>query len=416
MTTVTSPYRRVLSIPGALAFSGAGVVARLPISMVSLGIVLLVSARTDSYSVAGGIAAAYIAANALVAVPLARLVDRRGQGAVLGLAATLSALGLAVLVLAVEQGWPTPTWYLLAGWAGAAMPNVGAAVRARWSHAVQDRTLLDTAFAVEAVNDELVFILGPTLVTLLASAVDPVAGLVTALAASLAGTWSLVAQRRTEPPRRRTDVEASATSAMPWRALAPLVTGAVMLGVLFGGSEVATVAFADEQGSPATAGLLLALWALGSLLSGVISGSIVFRRSAATRYRAGVLALALLMTPLPFVGSLPMLGALLFLAGFAISPTMIAAVSWVEATVPKDRLNEGMTVFTTGLVAGVAPGAALVGVVVDAAGASASFWVPASAGLLAALVAFVSHARTDTRPSTASGAEAAGTVPGGGHP
>ena len=83
----------------------------------------------------------------------------------------------------------------------------------------------------------------------------------------------------------------------------------------------------------------------------------------------------------------------LFLAGFAISPTLIAAISWVEAIVPADRLNEGMTVFTTGLVAGVAPGAALVGVVVDRAGASASFMVPAAAGAIGALVAFLTSDR-----------------------
>jgi len=409
---VTSSYRRVLSIPGAVTFSAAGLVARLPISMVGLGIVLLVSTRTGSYSVAGGVSAVYIASNALVAVPLARLVDRRGQGTVLGLAASASAIGLALLMLGVEQEWPTATWHLFAAWAGATMPNVGAAIRARWSYVVRDRTLLDTAFAVEAVNDELVFIIGPTLVTLAASALDPVAGLVAALVASLGGTWALAAQRRTEPPRRRTDVEHAAGSPMPWARLVPLVAGAVMLGVLLGGSQVATVAFADEEGRKAAAGLLLALWALGSLLSGLISGSIVFRRSAATRYRLGILALAVLMAPLPFIGSLPVLGGMLFLAGFAISPTMIAAVSWVETIVPSDRLNEGMTVFSTGMIAGVAPGAALVGVVVDAAGASASFWVPTSAGVLAAVIAYLTRVAGDGSPPSPS-EQTAQTITGG---
>jgi predicted MFS family arabinose efflux permease len=46
-----------------------------------------------------------------------------------------------------------------------------------------------------------------------------------------------------------------------------------------------------------------------------------------------------------------------------------------------------MTAMTTGLVLGVAPGAALVGAVVDAHGASPAFWVPAAAGLLGALAA-----------------------------
>ncbi len=388
-----SAYRRVLTIPGAVTFSVAGVLGRLPISMIGLGLVILVSSRTGSYSVAGVISATYVGVNALLAVPLARLVDRMGQGRVLGPAVTVSTGGLAMVMVAVENGWPTPWPHLFAGVAGAAMPNVGAAIRARWSHAVHDRSLLDTAFAVEAVNDELVFMVGPTIVTLLASAVHPLAGLAAACVASLIGTWWLVAQRATEPPLRAAEAGGHHSGPMPWRQLAPLVGGALMLGVLFGGSEVATVAFSDEAGSPVSAGLLLAVWALGSLISGLISGSIVFRRSPATRYRWGILALAVLMAPLPFVNHLVVLGLFLFLAGFAISPTMIAAVSWVEKIVPADRLNEGMTVFTTGLVVGVAPGAAIVGAVVDRAGASAAFLVPAAAGMVGALVAFLSSDR-----------------------
>ena len=120
------------------------------------------------------------------------------------------------------------------------MPNIGAAVRARWTHVVADRPLLDTAFAVEAVNDELVFIVGPTLTTLLATAVDPLAGLVTAGVAALVGTWALVAQRA---HRAALVVDASVTGDGRRRcrgaALLPLVGGAVSLGVILGGCEVA---------------------------------------------------------------------------------------------------------------------------------------------------------------------------------
>jgi MFS family permease len=393
---VTSPYRRVLSIPGAVAFSLTGVVARLPISMISLGIVLLVSATTGSYSRAGGISASYVAATAVGAVPLARIVDRRGQSVVLGPAVTFSVTALTVLMVAVERGWPTPWPQVFAALSGLAMPNVGAAVRARWAYVVEERVLLDTAFAVEAVNDELVFIVGPTAVTLLATTVHPLAGLVAAGGAALGGTWLLVGQRRTEP---RLHAEHHDLGQRPplrlWR-MTPLLVGAAMLGVLFGGNEVAVVAFCDEAGNRALAGLLLAIWALGSLLSGLVVGTVNIRRPAATRYRWGVFALALAMAPLPLVPGVVSLAVVLFVAGFAISPTLIAAVSWVEAIVPPARLNEGMTIFTTGLVLGVAPGAALVGAVVDAAGASRAFLVPVAAGILATVAA---QWRTDARPA-----------------
>ncbi len=386
MAPVPSPYRAVLSIPGAVAFSATGLVARLPIAMTGLGIVLLVSARTGSYSEAGQISAAYVAATAVGAVPLARLIDRRGQSAVLGPAVTVSVAALVLLMVAVERDWSTPWPHVVAALSGATMPNVGAAIRARWSHAVSERRLLDTAFAVEAVNDELVFMLGPTAVTLLATAVHPLAGLIAAAAAGLVGTWALVVQRRTQPPTHAREHEGR-LPAVPWLRMAPLLVGSTMLGVLFGGSEVAVVAFTDEAGNRALAGPLLGVWALGSLISGVVAGGMSFRRPPEVRYRYGILALTVLMVPLPFVSSLVLLAVFLFLAGFAISPTLIAAVSYVETLVPTARLNEGMTALTTGLVLGIAPGAALVGAVVDDRGASPSFWVPAAAGLIGALVA-----------------------------
>jgi predicted MFS family arabinose efflux permease len=161
------------------------------------------------------------------------------------------------------------------------------------------------------------------------------------------------------------------------------------MGVLLGGAEVATVAFSDELGVTSLAGLMLGLWALGSLLSGVVTGALHLRASNASRFRWGMLALGVLMLPLPFVDGFVLLGIFLFLSGFAISPTLIASFAWIEETVPPTRLTEGITLFTTGLAAGLAPGAALVGVVVDAAGASASYWVPALAGLAAAAGAFL---------------------------
>jgi predicted MFS family arabinose efflux permease len=110
--------------------------------------------------------------------------------------------------------------------------------------------------------------------------------------------------------------------------------------------------------------------------------------------------MGLVMIPLPFVEGFVMLAVVLFLAGFAISPTLIASAAWIEEIVPADRLTEALTVFTTGLGAGIAPGAAIVGVVVDASGASAAYWVCAVAGLSGALVAFVTaRMASEGRPS-----------------
>ena len=121
----------------------------------------------------------------------------------------------------------------------------------------------------------------------------------------------------------------------------------------------------------------------------------------ATRYRWGMLALGVLMVPLPFVHGFVLLGVMLFLSGFSISPTLIAGFAWIQEIVPPERITEGITLFTTGLAAGLAPGAALVGRVVDASGASASYGVTVVAGLAGAALAFLSAARAS--PSGSSG-------------
>jgi predicted MFS family arabinose efflux permease len=287
------------------------------------------------------------------------------------------------------------------------MPQVGSSVRARWSHLVTDRRALGTAFAFEAVVDESVFMIGPTLVTLLATAVHPLAGLSAAVVAAVAGTAVLVSLKDTEPPVRARTRHTDSV-AMPWPVLAPLTVCGLGMGVLFGGAEVATVAFSDEAGAKGVSGLMLAVWALGSLLSGVVTGALQLRASNATRFRWGLLSMGLVMLPLPFVEGFAMLAVVLFLAGFAISPTLIASVAWIEEIVPADRLTESLTVFTTGLGAGIAPGAALVGVVVDASGASAAYWVCAAAGLAGAGVAFATaRVASRGRPSP-SGSPASG--------
>lgn len=380
-------YRRVLAPPGHLLFSLTGLFARLPISMVGLGIVLLVQAGTGSYAVAGAVAAAYTVANAILAIVQGRLVDRLGQARVLSTASVVFGVAMVGLITSVQSGWPLGATYALAALAGASLPQIGSCVRARWSWVLDEPSEVQTAYALEAVVDEAVFILGPIAVTVLATTVHPVAGLGTAIVAGVAGSLAFAGQRSTEPPPRPHDRSAGTRPALPWRTIVPLAVVSACLGVLFGAAEVTTVAFAEEQGNQAWAGGLLALWALGSLLSGVVTGAITWRRGPAVRVRVGSLAMAVAMVPLAFVGSLPLMGLLLLVGGVAIAPTLVATLSLTEQSVPRARLTEGMAIMQTGLVAGVAPGATISGLVVDASGASAAYLVSVGAGVLAALAA-----------------------------
>lgn len=382
-------YRRVLAVPGALRFSLTGLVARLPISMVGLGIVLLVEAATGSYGVAGSVSAAYMVANAILAILQGQLVDRLGQARVLAAASAVFGVSMVLLIWSVQGDWPVAASYVFAAAAGASLPQIGSCVRARWSHVLASPSEVQTAYALEAVFDEAVFILGPIAVTLLATAVHPIAGLGTAIVTGVGGSLVFAAQRATEPPAHPHDRATTVRPALPWRTVAPLAVVCAALGVLFGAAEVTTVAFAEEQGHRPWAGGLLALWALGSLLSGVVTGVVRWRRGPTIRVRWGAFAMACAMAPLYFVGSLPVMGVVLLVAGVAIAPTMVATLSLTEQTVPAARLTEGMAIMQTGLVMGVAPGASLSGFVVDHSGASAAYLVSVAAGIVAALAAQV---------------------------
>jgi predicted MFS family arabinose efflux permease len=185
---------------------------------------------------------------------------------------------------------------------------------------------------------------------------------------------------------------------MPWGPVTVLAAVSLALGSMFAAAEVSTVAFSAEQHAKSYAGVLLACWALGSMLAGLFTGTIAWRRSPASRVRVGTVALALVMVPMPFVGSMVGMGVALFVAGFAIAPTLIASMATIEQGVPAGRLTEGIAIIHTGLAAGLAPGAFLAGVVIDAHGASASYLVALGGGVVAALA---SLGLRDGRPSLA---------------
>lgn len=383
-----STYGRVLSQPGTLAFSAAGLVARIPLAMIGLGIVLLVEHATGSYGRAGAVSAAYVSAGAVAALVLGRLVDRIGQTVVLPVAVTGQAVSLWLLIQSVERDWSTWTMFASAALAGAFLPPIGAAVRTRWSHTLTESSQVQTAIALESVLDEVCFIVGPVVVTALATSVSPRAGLVAAIVTGLIGTYALASQRRTAPPYGAAHGEAS-RGPMPWATLVPILVVCVALGSLFGSMEVLTVAFADERGRPAAAGWLLALWSLGSLVAGLATGMIAWRVSTATRIRWGAAAMALTMVPLAWVDHLAAMGALLLVAGLAIAPTLIATISAVEVCVPRSRLTEGMALVSTAIVAGLAPGAALAGMMTDLHGVAGGYLVPVVAGFLGTCAALL---------------------------
>src|SRR4029453_1088580 len=169
-------YRQVLSDRRAVAFSLAGFVARLPLSMTGIGIVLLVSLTTGSFGLAGSLTAAATVTGAVVAPLWGRATDRIGQARVLLLTVLINVVSVTLLVSAMEFGWPLPVCFAAAVGIGIGFSLAGSSVRARWTVRLNGSPLLHTAFAIEAMLDEVVFIIGPVLATFLATTLHPALG------------------------------------------------------------------------------------------------------------------------------------------------------------------------------------------------------------------------------------------------
>jgi MFS family permease len=245
-------YREVLATPGALAFAIPGVVGRMPMAMLSLALVILLAAVTGSYGIAGAVAATAALAYAVVTPVAARLADRHGQARVLRPQVLVFATATAALaVCAVDRA---PVWALAvtAGLSRATMPSLGPMVRSRWSRLLAGTALLDTAFSLEGIADELIFITGPVLAVALAAGATPVAGVLVTAALSVAGVAGLTAQRRTEPPAA--PVTRTYGPALRSPALRALIAMTVCLGALFVAVDLATIAFAAHHGDKAAAG------------------------------------------------------------------------------------------------------------------------------------------------------------------
>src|SRR5262249_357060 len=258
VTRPAGPYLEILRLPGALAFSAAGFLARMPMSMFSLGTVLLIAATTGRYGLAGVVAAVGSVGFALGAPQFARLVDRFGQRRVLRpQVAAFGATTVAFMTLA-ELRAPLAAVIVPGALAGATMPSVGSMVRARWSVLLAGTSRLHTAFSLESVADEIIFVVGPALVTLLATAVYPAAG--RGAASVLGGPGPpLVAAPGAPRPRPRGPAGGPGPGrARPWAAVPGLVTLVPvywLLGAMFATIDLSTVGFAAEHGHLPLAGL-----------------------------------------------------------------------------------------------------------------------------------------------------------------
>ncbi len=382
---ILDKYGALLSTPGARGFIVAGFLARMPLSMRGLGCVLMLVALTGSYGLAGAVAATLTLSQALTAPWLGRLADRHGQRRLLVFSLAAHSSGILLLVLSAQASAPAWTLFPAAGLSGAAALPVGSLVRARWAGLVGGTPALGTAFALESVLDEAIFVVGPVLVTALAVGVAPAAGLLGPLAFAVVGSLSLAIQRNTEPGPSLEPRPAGRLAVLS-SGLLVLVLSCVALGIVLSVIDLGMVAFARERGSAGAAGPLLALFATGSMLAGLAYGAREWRTPPDRRFLLATAALCAGTVPILLADGIVAMALSVAIAGVGIAPALISSSTLVEVLVPRAALTEGLTWVVTALTVGAAAGAALAGVAIDLAGSRAAFSVAFAAGIISVLI------------------------------
>jgi MFS family permease len=360
---------------------------RLPQGMATLAILLLVRETTNSYAAAGLAVGAYTLANAVCAPIQGRLVDRFGQAWVLVPSACAQASLLVGLVVAANAGAPGAVLVVLAGMAGAFAPPIAPTVRALLRDVFRDPHVLDSAYALDAVLQEIIWTVGPLMVAVVIAVASPSVAVLLLGLIYVAGTSIFVAAplaRRSQRPRPAHD----RGSALASPALRSLLLPVAMMGISLGGIEVGLPSLALHAGSGPASGVLLAAWAVGSMVGGLWYGSRHWQAPLTDRYRTLLMLATVFSAPLIGARSIPEGVLFSLLAGLTTAPVFSCQYALVSRAVVPGTETEAFTWISAALISGLSAGTALGGAAIAAYGVSAPFVLATAASVLAALMAF----------------------------
>ncbi len=389
----------IASSVGVRRLFATSILARLPLAMLSIGLLVHAQHLTGSFAAAGVVTGGYALALGVGGPLLGQLVDQRGQTSVLLASAT--AAGALLIAIAVQPvGASLAVLLALAAGIGLATPPVGACLRAQLPALLSDPSAVRAAYALEASVIELTFIFGPPLALCIGALWSTGAALAAGGIVLLAATAAFAAQPasrswRPAPAQRRPRGGSLRTPAMR-----TLVIVLIAVGVLLGADEVAVVAAAKTLDSTTAAAPLLAVWGVGSFAGGLLAA----RLGGGARTGVGLaLVLGALtvghLALIPAAGSVVALGGVLLLAGAAIAPTEATIYAMVDDAAPAGTVTEAFAWLATAMAVGGAAGAASAGLLVAHAGPTAGFALAGSAGALAMLTTLLRSRTLAPRPA-----------------
>lgn len=355
-------YAAVLRTPHALRTFGAALLGRLSYGTVSLSLVLTVKDASGSFAVAGTVMALFGVTSVFLSPARAALIDRYGLRRALAPMAGLYAALLALLAVAGRQP-ACPDWLfvVLGAAAGVCTPPLGPVMRTLWGQLLPDRALLQRAFSLDGVAEELLYVCGPLIVGALVTRWDATVGIALSAVLVAVGTLALVTAPVPFPGgacgRRR-----AARGGV--RGLGGLLPAAAGVGICLGALDLLVVARTEELGRPGTVAWVMAALSAGSAVGGLANGAVSWRGPATARLAllGGALGLAMVLTG--FAANAYVLAGLTALAGLFVAPALTTAYLIADETArPEARTQAGAWV-NTALNAGISGGTAAVGVLI----------------------------------------------------
>ncbi|MET9907774.1 MFS transporter [Streptomyces sp. NPDC006476] len=376
-------YLEILRARHAARLLVGTLVGRLPNATAAIAIVLFVRAEGGTYGLAGGLAAVYGVANAAGQPVLGRLVDLHGQPRVQLPAALASALAMAGFAFTGTH--PLPLAYACVAAAGLLTPPLEGGLRALWPSVLGREEQVHTAYAMDAVAQEVMFTVGPLLVTLCVSLWSAEAALLILNAVGVLGALSVVVS----PPSRAwrsAPREAHWLGALRSPGLLALLGALLFVGMALGSITVASVPYADDHGGDAVYGWLMAALGLGALIGGTAYGARRWTGEPARRLQALVALLAVCYLPLTLMPGAVAMVLLTVLAGVFLAPCIACAFVLVDRHAPSGTVTEAFSWLVTTFTVGASVGTGLAGPVVEAGGALWGFALPGVAGGVSLLV------------------------------
>jgi MFS family permease len=359
-------YRALFALPQVAATLRASVLGRLPIGIAGLSILLFVQGRSNSFVAAGIASGLYVLGLGITAPFLGRLIDRLGPRVVLvtcGFLYPAALLALAVLVLVSAHLAFVSVAALIAG---ATLPPVTPCMRALYTRLVRDPSLLHTAYSVDSAVVEAVFILGPALVAACVATGRPEAAVLLAVFSAAIGAQTFArAQAVNGWSGTISRAHQSWFGVLSYPNLLVVFGVTLLYSIAFGLFEVAVTAHAAAKGSPAIAGIALALTSLGSGAAALVYGARRWHAPLKRQFFVALCAMSVGIALLLPIDNLILYSVACIAAGAPMATVITTQSSLISHYAPRERLGESFTWGSTCLLTGISGGIALGGVLAE---------------------------------------------------